>query len=71
MIQIRAVVRDGHTSIVVDGHQSVSDDQNHHAAHGRVCAAVSAVSRTALLGLEQIALRHPLHVNIEISEEET
>lgn len=63
MITVRAHVADGHTSIAVEGHEN-------HADQGRICAAVTAVIRTALLGLEQIALRHPEHVHIEISEEE-
>lgn len=62
MITIRAHVAEGHTSITMEGHEN-------HAEQGRVCAAATAVLRTALLGLEQIALRHPAHVRIEISEE--
>lgn len=64
MIRVRADLGEGHTSITVEGHEN-------HVAQGRICAAVTAVIRTALLGLEQIALRHPEHVHIEISEEES
>lgn len=66
MIHVRATVADGLTSITVEGHENLVE---HHAEQGRVCAAVTAVTRTALLGLEQIALRHPQHVSIEIQED--
>lgn len=62
MINVRATCADGYTSIEVEGHDS-------HANGGRICAAVSAVIRTALLGLEQIALRHPDDVSLVIDEE--
>ncbi|MGW7359464.1 ribosomal-processing cysteine protease Prp [Streptomyces sp. NPDC054802] len=62
MIRIRARLGDGHTSIEVDGHEG-------HAEDGRVCAAVSAITQTALLGLEQIALQHPDLVSVEITQE--
>lgn len=62
MITVRAHVAEGHTSIWMEGHEN-------HAEQGRVCAAATAVLRTALLGLEQLALRHPKHIRIRISEE--
>ncbi|MFB6977694.1 ribosomal-processing cysteine protease Prp [Streptomyces scopuliridis] len=62
MIRVRARLGDGHTSIEVDGHEE-------HAEDGRVCAAVSAITQTALLGLEQIASQHPDLVSIEITQE--
>ncbi|WP_326828684.1 ribosomal-processing cysteine protease Prp [Streptosporangium sp. NBC_01810] len=62
MIHIRARLGDGHTSIEVDGHEG-------HAVQGRVCAAVSAITQTALLGLEEIARQHPDLVSIEITQE--
>lgn len=61
MIQIRAVLGDGHTTVVVDGHEG-------HVEDGRVCAAVSAITQTALLGLEEIARQYPDLVSIEIKE---
>lgn len=61
MIRIRARLGDGHTSIEVDGHEQ-------HAADGRVCAAVSAITQTALLGLEEVARQHPDLVSISIEE---
>ena len=62
MIRIRAHLGPGHTSIEVDGHEE-------HAEQGRVCAAVSAIAQTALLGLEEIARQHPDLVSIDITQE--
>ncbi|MCW2904919.1 MAG: hypothetical protein JWO67_7184 [Streptosporangiaceae bacterium] len=62
MIRIRALLGDGHTSIEVDGHEG-------HAEDGRVCAAVSAITQTALLGLHEVARQHPDLVSITITEE--
>ncbi|MEV5138434.1 ribosomal-processing cysteine protease Prp [Streptomyces syringium] len=62
MIRVRALLGDGRTSLEVDGHEE-------HAEAGRVCAAVSAITQTALLGLEQIALQHPDLVSVEITQE--
>ena len=62
MIEVRAHVGDGHTSIEVVGHEE-------HAVGGRVCAAVSAITQTALLGLEQVAQQYPDLVSVTITEE--
>lgn len=62
MIRIRARLGNGRTSIEVDGHEG-------HVEDGRVCAAVSAITHTALLGLEQVAQQHPDLVSVDISEE--
>lgn len=62
MIRIRARLGDGSTSIEVTGHEE-------HAEQGRVCAAVSAITQTALLGLEQVARQHPDLVSVEITQE--
>ncbi|MGW0626431.1 ribosomal-processing cysteine protease Prp [Streptomyces sp. NPDC002758] len=62
MIRIRARLGNGHTSIEVDGHEG-------HAVDGRVCAAVTAITQTALLGLEQYALQYPDLVSVEITQE--
>lgn len=62
MIEVRALLGDGLTSIEVAGHEE-------HAAGGRVCAAVSAVIQTALLGIQAIAEQHPDLVSVEITEE--
>lgn len=62
MIHVRAHLGDGRTSIEVDGHEE-------HAEDGRVCAAVSAITQTALLGLEEVARHHPDLVSVEITLE--
>lgn len=62
MIEIRARLGGGRTSIEVSGHDEP-------AVGGRVCAAVSAITQTALLGLEQVAQHYPDHVSIQITEE--
>ncbi|MFE0651050.1 ribosomal-processing cysteine protease Prp [Streptomyces sp. NPDC059534] len=62
MIHVRAQLGDGRTSIEVDGHEE-------HAEDGRVCAAVSAITQTALLGLEEVARHHPDLVSVEITQE--
>jgi hypothetical protein len=49
------------TSIEVTGHEG-------HTRGGVVCAAVSAITQTALLGLQEIARQHPDLVSIEIKE---
>lgn len=64
MIRIVAHLDDGHTSIVVNGHEG-------HVEDGRVCAAVTAITQTALLGLQQCALLHPDLVSIEITGDHT
>jgi uncharacterized protein YsxB (DUF464 family) len=62
MITVRAVLGDGSTRIEVAGHEG-------HAAGGLACAAVSAITQTALLGLEQVAQQYPDLVSVEITEE--
>lgn len=61
MIRIEAVLGDGHTRIEVSGHEG-------HALGGVVCAAVSAITHTALLGLEHVAAQYPDLVSIDIKE---
>ncbi|MFF7191754.1 ribosomal-processing cysteine protease Prp [Streptomyces sp. NPDC008222] len=46
----------------MDGHEE-------HAESGRVCAAITAITQTALLGLEQYALQYPDLVSVEITQE--
>lgn len=62
MITVRALLGDGRTSIEVDGHEESIEG-------GRVCAAVSAITHTALLGLQMIAEQHPDIVSVEITQE--
>lgn len=59
MIEVRATLTEGLTRIEVTGHEG-------HVQDGRVCAAVSAITQTALLGLEQIAAAYPDLVQVEI-----
>ncbi|MFI5769647.1 ribosomal-processing cysteine protease Prp [Streptomyces sp. NPDC051658] len=62
MIRVHARLGEGRTSIEVDGHEE-------HAEDGRVCAAVSAITQTALLGMEQIARQYPDLVSVDITQE--
>ena len=62
MISIHAHLGHGLTRIEVSGHEE-------HAEDGRVCAAVSAITQTALLGLEAVAENHPDLVTIDITED--
>lgn len=62
MITVRAELAHGRFRLSVDGHEG-------HRVDGRVCAAVSAISQTALLGLEEIGRQHPDIVSVTISEE--
>lgn len=63
MIDVRAVLGDGYLSLQVTGHEG-------HVEQGRVCAAVSAITQTALLGLEELARQHPDLVRVEITPKE-
>jgi uncharacterized protein len=63
VIEVRAHLGDGLTSIEVAGHEE-------HAAGGRVCAAVSAITQTALLGLQAVAEQNPDLVSVQIITEE-
>jgi uncharacterized protein YsxB (DUF464 family) len=63
VIEVRARLGGGHTSIEVVGHEE-------HAAGGLACAAVSAITQTALLGLDQVARQYPDLVSVEIITEE-
>lgn len=62
MIRITATLADGHTRLDVEGHEG-------HVEDGRICAAVSAITQTALLGLEEIARQHPDLVSVIIRQE--
>lgn len=62
MIEVRARMGDGRISLEITGHEE-------HAVGGYVCAAVSAITQTALLGLEQYAELFPDLVSVTITEE--
>lgn len=63
MIEVNAALGDGYLSLQVTGHEG-------HAEQGRVCAAVSAITQTALLGLEELARQYPDLVRVEITPKE-
>jgi uncharacterized protein YsxB (DUF464 family) len=62
VIRVRADLADGRFRLDVDGHEG-------RVVGGRVCAAVSAITQTALLGLEEIARQFPDLVSVEITQE--
>lgn len=62
MIRIEANLGDGEFRLHVEGHEYGTEN-------GRVCAAISAITQTALLGLEQIAHAHPDLVSVQITGE--
>jgi uncharacterized protein len=62
MITIKVKAGHGHTSIEIDGHAEGKDGNI-------ICAGVSAVSHTAILGLNAIAENYPEQVTIEIDDE--
>jgi uncharacterized protein YsxB (DUF464 family) len=64
VIVITAVLGEGTFRLTVNGHEE-------HQMEGRVCAAVSAITQTALLGLEQVAAQHPDLVQVDIRLENT
>ena len=63
MIYVKADLRPGQMVLTVTGHEDRGFGEE-----GRICAAVSAITQTALLGLEQIAEHHPDLVQVEITE---
>lgn len=62
MIAVVARLEGGAFHLTVTGHEM-------HAEGGRVCAAVSAITQTALLGLQAVAEEHPDLVTIDITED--
>jgi uncharacterized protein YsxB (DUF464 family) len=66
LIEISASLRDGFTQIRVSGHERSATETGDG---GRVCAAVSAITRTAILGLHAVAEEYPDFVSITITEE--
>jgi hypothetical protein len=61
VIEVVANLADGLTELTVSGHEG-------HLVDGRICAAVSAICNTALLGLEEIGRQHPDIVRVVIKE---
>ncbi len=62
MIRIRGELANGRAVIEANGHEG-------HVEQGVVCAAVSAIIQTALLGLAEVARQNPDLVSITIEEE--
>ena len=52
--------------MTVTGHERVAGEAGEE---GRVCAAVSAITQTAILGLHAVAEAYPDTVSIDITEE--
>jgi uncharacterized protein YsxB (DUF464 family) len=65
MIEVAAVVGPGTTEIRVTGHESHDGDTDRR---GIVCAAVTAVTRTALMGLEQFGQMYPDQVQVTVND---
>ncbi|AMA72768.1 ribosomal protein [Aneurinibacillus sp. XH2] len=63
MIHITAEMANGQMKVEAVGHAN-------YAEHGKdiVCAAVSAIMQTALLGLQAIAEQYPEHVSLKVTE---
>ncbi|MFP3390613.1 ribosomal-processing cysteine protease Prp [Brevibacillus sp. SIMBA_040] len=65
MIRIKAVLDNGEMKIEAVGHAN-------YAEHGKdiVCAGISTIMQTALLGIQAIAQQYPEYVSLEIQNEE-
>lgn len=63
MIKVNAVLGDGLFQLVVNGHEG-------HEVQGRLCAAVSAITQTALLGLEELGNQYPDLLEVEVVTKE-
>jgi uncharacterized protein len=65
VIKIQARMKSGEMQIHAVGHAG-------YAEHGKdiVCAAISTIMQTALLGIQAVAEQYPNHVSLEIISEE-
>jgi uncharacterized protein YsxB (DUF464 family) len=65
MVKINVRSKDGYIEIVADGHAN-------SAPHGQdiICASVSAILQTAILGLEAIADQYPDRVQMRYDSAE-
>lgn len=65
MIKIKAYLDNGEMKIHAVGHAG-------YAEHGKdiVCAAISTIMQTALLGIQAVAQQYPEYVSLEIQSEE-
>ena len=66
MIEVQARLGDGFTAITVTGHGRETPQDGIDGA--RVCAAISAITQTALLGIQAVAEAHPDLVSVNIKE---
>lgn len=65
MINVTALVGPGVTEIAAHGHESHGGDVDRR---GQVCAAVTAITRTALLGLEALAQMYPDQLTVIVTD---
>ncbi|MED1919470.1 ribosomal-processing cysteine protease Prp [Bacillus thuringiensis] len=65
MIRIKAFLDNGEMKIEAVGHAN-------YAEHGKdiVCAGISTIMQTALLGIQAIAHQYPDYVSLEIQNQE-
>ncbi|MFE1631061.1 ribosomal-processing cysteine protease Prp [Brevibacillus reuszeri] len=65
MIKIKVLLDNGEMKIEAVGHAN-------YAEHGKdiVCAGISTIMQTALLGIQAIAQQYPEHVSLEIQNKE-
>ncbi|QHZ55806.1 ribosomal-processing cysteine protease Prp [Brevibacillus sp. NSP2.1] len=65
MIKVKAYLDNGEMKIHAVGHAG-------YAEHGKdiVCAAISTIMQTALLGIQAVAQQYPEYVSLEIQSEE-
>ena len=64
MIKIKVIVKDGETHISIAGHAGYAPK-----GYDIVCAAVSSIAHTAVLGLNAVAETYPDHIEIEIDQD--
>lgn len=65
MIKVKAYLDNGEMKIHAVGHAG-------YAEHGKdiVCAAISTIMQTALLGIQAVAQQYPEYVSLKIQSEE-
>lgn len=59
MVRLDVRARDGYIELKASG----------HAGDKTICAAISAILQTAILGLQEIARQYPMEVEITIQDE--
>jgi uncharacterized protein YsxB (DUF464 family) len=61
MVTVKVSIHAGHLKIEADGHANFD-----HPGKDIVCASVSAIIQTAVLGLQAVAENYPNHVSIAV-----